>query len=81
MICTRPGGGEYPVADDPDVLQFYYDHRDNSAQELTKAVLANTAFWGQDLTQIPGLEEKTAQILALIREKGAAAAFKKALEA
>ena len=81
MICTRPGGGEYPVSDDPDVLSFYYDHRDDSIEALTHAVLSNTAFWGQDLTQISGLEAKIAEILHLIRSQGAAAAFKKALEA
>ena len=81
MICGRPGGGEYAVSDDQDILRFYYDRRGCDPAELTRAVLANEGFWGMDLTKVPGLEEFVAGTLALIRKEGAAAAFRKALEA
>ena len=39
--------------DDASVLQFFRDRRDSPT--LVADTLANTAFWGQDLTKIPGL--------------------------
>ena len=80
MTCVRPGGSEYTVSDDPDVLKFYYDRRDEAPEKLVKDVLTNESFWGTDLTKVPGLEAFVADTLALIRKEGAAAAFKKALE-
>ena len=81
MICGRPGGGEYAVSDDPDILKFYYNRRGEAPEQLTREVLANEGFWGTDLTKVPGLEKFVAGTLALIRKEGAAAAFRKALEA
>ena len=46
MICTgltdavcvqRPAGNEYTVSDDRWVLEFYYDHKDDSEEELVHA--------------------------------------------
>lgn len=42
---------------------------------LVHAVMTNTEFWGQDLTEIAGFEEATVQNLTLIREQGAKAAY------
>jgi altronate dehydratase len=39
--------------DDEAVLRFFRDRRDSPT--LVADTLANTAFWGQDLTKIPGL--------------------------
>lgn len=75
LVCRRPGGGAYTVCDDRPVLEFYAAHKNDAVPALVRAVLANQAFWGQDLTAVPGLEAATVQNLTLIREKGALAAF------
>ena len=75
LVCKRPAGNEYTVSDDRWVLEFYNDHKADSAEELVHAVLTNEKMWDQDLTQIEGLEAKVAADLKLIREKGAKAAY------
>ena len=80
-MCTRPGGGTYTVSDDRPVLEFYYAHRDDSAEALMHAGMTNTDMWGQDLTQVPGFEAEAVRILKLIREKGALEAYRSACAA
>ena len=71
LTATRPAGNEYTIKDDRPILQFYYDHKDDDAAALTHAVCANTEFWGEDLTAIPGFEEAVAGYVKAIEEKGA----------
>jgi tagaturonate reductase len=75
LICKRPKGNKYKVQDVAWVLDFYYTHKDDTAEELTKAVLSNQKIWDQDLTQIDKLEEKVLENLKMIRGKGAKAAY------
>lgn len=75
LVCRRPKGNEYVCSDDRWVLEFYYEHRNDSAEQLIHAVMANERMWGQDLTQIAGFEQAAVSGLKLIREQGAAAAF------
>ena len=75
LLCRRENGDSYTVRDDGYVLDFYYDHREEEAAALTHAVLSNERMWGQNLTLIPGLEEKIAADLRLIRSEGAEKAF------
>ena len=63
------------VQDDAWALDFYYTHKDDSAEELVKAVLSNKDMWNQDLTEIKGLEELIVADLKKIREEGAEAAY------
>ena len=79
LVCRRPAGNEYTVCDDRQVLQFYWDHRDDSPEELVHTVMANTEMWGQDLTEVPGFEAETVRILKQIRADGALAAYKACL--
>ena len=65
LVCKRPAGNEYTVSDDRWVLEFYYDHKDDSEEEL----------WDQDLTQIEGLEAKVTENLKKIHTEGAKAAY------
>jgi tagaturonate reductase len=44
-----------------------------SPEELTNAVLRNTALWGHDLTRLPGFADKVSQYLAQLLEEGAPA--------
>lgn len=75
LICRRPKGNEYKVQDDAWALDFYFAHKDDSAEDLVHAVLTNTQMWDQDLTEIKGLEELTVKNLKKIREEGAEAAY------
>ena len=75
LVCRRPKGNEYICSDDRWVLEFYYDHRDDSPEDLVHAVMTNRQMWGQDLTEIPGFEAATAANLKKIRSQGAAAAY------
>ena len=75
LVCRRPKGNEYLCSDDRWALEFYWEHREDSAEELVHAVMANQRMWGQDLTQVEGFEPAAVSALKLIREQGAKAAF------
>ncbi len=79
LICVRPAGNEYKVQDDAWVLDFYYERKDASAEQLVKDVLSNEKMWDRDLTKIEGLYDTVLADLKLIREKGAEAAYKSVL--
>ena len=75
LVCKRPAGNTYTVSDDRWALEFYYAHKDDSAEELVKAVLANEKMWDQDLNAIAGLTDEVTADLKLIRSEGAEAAY------
>ena len=75
LVCKRPAGNEYVISDDAWALDFYYEHRNDSARDLVHAVLTNEQMWDQDLTRIAGLEEKVLADLEMIRKDGAKAAY------
>lgn len=75
LVCRRPAGNEYTVSDDRWVLEFYNDHKADTAEELVHAVLTNEKMWDQDLTQIEGLEALVVENLKKIRTEGAKAAY------
>ena len=64
------GENEYKICDDKPILEFYNAHKDDDAETLAKAVLSNADFWGEDLTEIPGLYDAVAADLKAIDEKG-----------
>ena len=57
------------------MLEFYWNHRNDSEEELVHAVMTNREMWGQDLTEIPGFEAATVADLKKIRTEGAMAAY------
>ena len=79
LVCKRPKGNEYVVSDDRWALEFYFAHKDDTPEELVKAVMTNEQMWGQDLSQIAGFEEAVVKALKTIRTEGALAAMKAAL--
>ena len=79
LVCRRPKGNTYTVSDDRWVLEFYYDHRADSPEELVHAVMTDTRMWGQDLTEVPGFEAAVLETLKLIRAQGALAAYEAAV--
>jgi len=75
LVCRRPKGDLYTCSDDRWALEFYYDHRNDTEEELVRSVMTNLQMWGQDLTQIPGFEAATVANLKKIRTEGALAAY------
>lgn len=75
LVCRRPKGNEYTVSDDRWALEFYWEHRNDTADQLVHAVLSNNQMWENDLTTIAGLEETVVADLKKIRTDGAKAAF------
>ncbi len=75
LVCRRDKGNDYVCSDDRWALEFYYEHRNDSAEELVHAVMTNEQMWGQDLTQVPGFEAATVANLKKIRSEGALAAY------
>ncbi|MCR5670979.1 MAG: tagaturonate reductase [Butyrivibrio sp.] len=79
LICKRPKGNTYTVSDDRWALEFFYDHREDSAEDIVKAVLSNKKMWDRDLTEISGLYDTVVKDLKMIRTEGAEAAYKSCL--
>ncbi|MCL2188124.1 MAG: tagaturonate reductase [Defluviitaleaceae bacterium] len=68
FYCTGERDGKaYDLKDDSAVLAFFAKNKALSAQELTSTLLKREDFWGQNLTQISGLESLVAQHLDDIR--------------
>lgn len=75
LVCRRLKGNDYICSDDRWVLEFYYAHRNDNAEQLVHAVMTNKDMWGQDLTSIEGFEAATVANLERIRTNGAIEAF------
>ncbi|MFA6505067.1 MAG: tagaturonate reductase [Treponemataceae bacterium] len=77
-------GVSYPIRDDLPVLETFaklwttYDNTDAGAKKLMDAVLANEAWWGDDLRKIPGLSDTCGAALVDILKNGAKAAVARA---
>ena len=80
LWARRPNGDAYCIQDDRWVLEFYDAHRADRPEELVHAVLGNAEMWGEDLTEIGGLEEKVSENLRLIRSAGCRAAYASCLK-
>ncbi len=75
LVCKRPAGNTYTVSDDRWALEFFYDHRNDSEEDLVKAVLGNEKMWDQDLNKIEGLTDKVVADLKMMRTEGAEKAY------
>jgi len=69
LTCTRDGK-PYTLRDDPAVLAFFAGHSNQPVAEQTRLFLSNADFFGQDLTQIPGLTQAVTDALTEIKQKG-----------
>lgn len=69
-LCGVRGSETYPIRDDAEVLAFFAEKKDLAGPALAHAVLSNTAFFGQDLTEVPGLEAFVAAQLECIAKNG-----------
>lgn len=75
LLCRRPKGNTYLCVDDRWVLEFFWEHRNDTEEKLVHAVMSNKQMWGRDLTEIPGFETSTVENLRKIRTEGALAAY------
>ena len=75
LVCKRPAGNTYTISDDRWALEFYYEHRNDSEEDLVKAVLGNEKMWDQDLNKVEGLTDAVIADLKKIRTEGAEAAY------
>lgn len=65
----------YEIKDDPAILDFFEKTSALPTQERVQRVLSNIHFWGQDLTQQPGLLQAVTDALHQIEELGMAQAL------
>lgn len=79
LVAHRDDKEEYIISDDRAILEFYLAHKDDSVEEIVKAVASNIDFWGQDLTLIKGFEQAVVKYLNDINSKGAYAVMKECL--
>ena len=75
LVCRRPMGNTYVCSDDRWALEFYYEHRNDSVEDLVSAVMKNEQMWGMDLTTVEGFYAITVENLKKIRLDGALAAY------
>lgn len=63
-------GQEYNIMDDAAVLEFFAANSSKEPAEFVHAVLSNTDFWGQDLSELSGVEDAITSYLTDIRTIG-----------
>lgn len=69
LECLRDGQ-PYTLRDDAAVLAFFAENDQKPAAELTRMFLSSTDFFGQYLTQVPGLETAVATALEDVLARG-----------
>ena len=77
-------GAPYPIRDDADVMEFFQSRWrafdvDGNTEALVSAILAHAAFWGQDLTRLPGMVDAVVSDLQVISAGGMRAAVESLL--
>ncbi|RHR32045.1 tagaturonate reductase [Clostridium sp. AF19-22AC] len=79
MIGIRKDSKEYKIQDDKDILDFFFAHKDDPAEDYANAVLSNISFWGEDLTALSGFQDAVISCLKDIEENGAYATMQQYL--
>ena len=69
-LIGHRNGEEYNIMDDDAVLKYFAANSTKPSKEFAHGFLSNTAFFGQNLTQIEGLEDTVAAYLDEIANKG-----------
>ena len=72
--------GRFDIKDDPDVLTFFAGHSGDPLPSLCRSFCAQTDFWGEDLTLLPGFVDAVTHSLNAIDRLGARAALRALLE-
>jgi len=67
----------YGVRDDEEILSFFRTvWAGSTISSVIRKVLGNSAFWGEELLQVPGLEDQVARDLEAIVTRGARVAVR-----
>lgn len=69
-LIGHRGDQEYRIVDDMDVLHFFLNNCKLSTCEFVEAFLSQEAFFGQDLSKIPGLTAAVSAYLDDIKTNG-----------
>lgn len=69
MAGTRQGK-DYPINDNREILEFFAAQAGKSSAAVAEAVLKKSEFWGEDLTNHPGMLAAVATQLEAIRSQG-----------
>lgn len=77
VLIGHRDGEEYEIRDDNSVIDFFAANSGRSTDDLTHEVLSNKAFWGEDLSERPGLEPVVGMMLEMIRTEGMRNAVRK----
>ena len=75
-LIGKRGDEEYEIHDDSEVLEFFYSHKEDSIQNLVRAVISNKAFWGDSLSNLTGFEDAVIKYMKMIQDKGMYEAMK-----
>ncbi|MDO4197609.1 MAG: tagaturonate reductase [Erysipelotrichaceae bacterium] len=70
-------GQVYDIKDDSNVLEFFQANSYLESNKLVHKYLSNTDFHGQDLTEVPGLEDLVVEYLDDIKTNGVRKAMEK----
>lgn len=73
-------GEAYEVKDDAWVLDFYYDHRNDSPQEIARAVIRNADMWDGALEALPAFESAVTACLERMEAMGMYESLKECLQ-
>lgn len=78
-LLGRRGEDVYEIKDDPWVLDFYYEHRDDNAGAIVRAVVNNRRMWDGRLADLNGFEEAATAALERIEAVGIRRAMEECL--
>ena len=76
-FTAQRGADTYEIRDDQAVIDFFAARHDMDAQTLAADACCCEAFWGRDLSQIPGFVDTVSADLQAIRTEGAGAVMEK----
>ena len=76
-FTAQRGADTYEIRDDLAVIDFFAARHDMDAQTLAADACCCEAFWGRDLSQIPGFVDTVSADLQAIRTEGAGAVMEK----
>lgn len=78
-LMGKRGKETYEIKDDDFALEFFFNHKDDSVEDLVSAVISNTDMWGDSLLKTEGFGDAVITHLNNIRNLGVRDALKKCL--
>lgn len=79
-LIGRRGEDTYEIRDDPWVLDFYNDHRNDDAPSLVRAVISSERMWGGELAALKGFAAAVTADLERIDAVGMRQAMEECLQ-